>query len=178
MKIIASICLFLLFACQLKAQEDEAIVRKVADNVLKNDAFQFEGVYNNQTYSSGKDIPDTVTVRLRSPYAGWFYVNGVLNMAMIDLGDFLKEQKYTDHAIQHVTFSLENYKYFENRKNQNDRRVPFRPIINIRELDDCGSMGASVIEVYQKVNNPEFKKYIDRAANHITNLQERLEDGT
>ncbi len=178
MKLITSICLILFFSCQIKAQEDEDIVRKVADNVLKNDAFQFEGVYNKQIYNSAKDFPDTLTVRLKSNYAGWFYVNGVLNMAMIDLGDFLKDEKYTNHAIQHVTFSLENYKYFENRKSTNDRRLPFRPIITIRELDDCGAMGASVIEVYKRVNNPQFRNYIDRTANHISNVQERLEDGT
>jgi hypothetical protein len=88
----------------LKAQEDETIVRKIADNVLRNDAFQFEGVYNKQTYNSGKDIPDTLSVRFKSMYAGWFYVNGVLNMAMIDLGDFLKDEKYTDDT--HGTGSL------------------------------------------------------------------------
>jgi rhamnogalacturonyl hydrolase YesR len=178
MKLITSICLLSLFPYLLKAQEDEAIVRKVADNVLKNDAFQFEGVYNKQTYYFGKDIPDTVTVRLKSNYAGWFYVNGVLNMAMIDLGDFLKDEKYTNHAIQHVSFSLENYKYFINRKYSNERRTPFRPIINIRELDDCGAMGASVIEVYKKVSKPEYREYIDRTANHITKVQDRLADST
>jgi rhamnogalacturonyl hydrolase YesR len=99
-------------------------------------------------------------------------------MAMIDLGDFLKDEKYTNHAIQHVSFSLENVRYFEKRDNTNYRRQPFRPIINIRELDDCGAMGASVIEVYKRVNNPLFKTYIDRAANHISNLQDRLADGT
>ena len=148
MKFLTSICLLLLFSYQINAQEDEAIVRKVADNVLKNDAFLFEGVYNNQTYSSGKEIPDTLTVRLKSSYAGWFYVNGVLNIAMTDLGDFLKDEKYTNHAIQHVTFSLENYKYFENRKNPNDRRVPFRSIINTRELDDCWAMDGSCVPRY------------------------------
>lgn len=178
MKHLAFICLLFLCSSLLKAQEDEAIVRKVADNVLKNDAFQFEGVNNGVTYNSGKDIPDSVTVRLKSNYAGWFYVNGVLNMAMIDLGDLLKEEKYTNHAIEHVTFSLENYKYFENRMTVNDRLSPYRPISSIRELDDCGAMGASVIEVYNRVKNPEFKKYIDRAANHISNIQDRLEDGT
>jgi len=96
MKLIICICLIVLFSNPLKAQEDETIVRKIADNVLKNDAFQFEGVYNNQTYNSGKDVPDTVTVRLKSGYSGWYYVNGVLNMAMIDLGDFLKDEKYPD----------------------------------------------------------------------------------
>jgi rhamnogalacturonyl hydrolase YesR len=162
----------------IKAQNDETIIRKVADNVLAKDAFQLEGVNNNQTYTSGKDVPDTVTIRLKSSYAMWAYVNGVLNMAMIDLGDFLKDEKYTNHAIQHVSFSLDNYKYFENRKNQNDRRLPFRPIITITKLDDCGAMGASVIEVYQKVNKPEFRAYIDRVANYISTVQDRLNDGT
>jgi rhamnogalacturonyl hydrolase YesR len=178
MKLFVTACLWLLFSFLINAQNDEAIVRQVADNVLKNDAFQFEGVYNKQTYNSGKDIPDTLSVRFKSNYAGWFYVNGVLNMAMIDLGDFLKDEKYTNHAIQHVSFSLENVRYFEKRDNTNYRRQPFRPIINIRELDDCGAMGASVIEVYKRVNNPLFKTYIDRAANHISNLQDRLADGT
>jgi len=178
MKLIVSAFMFLIFPFLINAQTDEAIVRQVADNVLKNDAFQFEGVYNKQIYNSGKDVPDTVAVRLKSNFAGWFYVNGVLNMAMIDLGDFLKDEKYTNHAIQHVSFSLENVRYFEKRDNTNYRRQPFTPIINIRSLDDCGAMGASVIEVYKRVNNPLFKTYIDRAANHISNLQDRLADGT
>ncbi len=181
MKKLIALYLLLLSTCLVNAQitdKDSTVVKKIADNVLKNDAFQFEGVFNKQIYNSGKDIPDTTTVRFKSSYAGWFYVNGVLNMAMIDLSNFLNDEKYANHAIQHISFSMDNYKYFENRKQTKARRYPFSQIINMRELDDCGAMGASVIEVYRKNNKPELKAYIDKAANHITNIQDRLEDGT
>ena len=179
MKRLLTICILVINASFIYAQNDEAIVRKIADNVLKNDNFAFEGVFNHQIYLSGKDIPDTVMVKIKSGYSGWYYVNGVLNMAMIDLGNFVNDEKYTNHAIQQVSFGLDNFKYFEKRlATTNLRRVPFREVISIRELDDCGAMGASVIDVYQKTSKPELKTYIDRAANHITNIQERLIDGT
>jgi rhamnogalacturonyl hydrolase YesR len=158
--------------------KDSVIVRKVADNVLKNTSFQFEGIANKQVYNSAKDIPDTVPVKFKSSYAGWFYVNGVLNMAMVDLSNFTKDEKYINHAIQHITFALDNYKYFKNRETLKVKKYPYRELVNTKELDDCGAMGASVIEVYQKTNKPEFKAYIEKAANHITKVQDRLADGT
>ncbi|HEY4789324.1 MAG TPA: glycoside hydrolase family 88 protein [Bacteroidales bacterium] len=181
MKKLFIICSFLLFTIIGKTQttdKDSVVLKKVADNVLKSDAFQFEGVYNKQIYNSGKAIPDTVTLKVKSSYAGWYYVNGVLNMAMIDLSNFLKEEKYANHAIQHVSFGLDNYKYFEKRKELNQKRYPLSQIVDMRELDDCGAMGASVIEVYWKTKNPDLKAYIDKTANHITNIQDRLDDKT
>lgn len=54
----------------------------------------------------------------------------------------------------------------------------FGQLWNFKELDDCGAMGAAVIEVYQYDKKPEYQKYIENAANHIMNGQDRLEDGT
>jgi rhamnogalacturonyl hydrolase YesR len=99
-------------------------------------------------------------------------------MAMVDLSNFLNDEKYFNHANQHITFALDNYKYFKNRESLKIRRYPYREIVNTKELDDCGAMGASVIEVYQKTNKPDLKAYIEKAANHITNIQDRLADGT
>jgi unsaturated rhamnogalacturonyl hydrolase len=178
MKQLLVIMLSLLFPILMNAQEDEIILRKVADNVLKNDAFQFEGIFNKQVYNSAKDIPDSVLVKVKSGYAGWYYVNGVLNMAMIDLADFVHDEKYSNHALQHITFAFDNYKYFENRKNPKDKKPPYVQIFKMGKLDDCGAMGASVIEVYKKNPKPEFKAYIDKAANYISNVQDRLDDGS
>jgi rhamnogalacturonyl hydrolase YesR len=178
---LVTVCILLFIALTANAQNtdsDSVALRKIADNILKNDAFQFEGVFNKQTYDSGKDIPDTVAVKFKNSYAGWFYVNGVLNIAMIDLSNFLNDEKYAGHAIKHIYFSMSNYKYFEKFKDSKQRNYPFRQIVNTRELDDCGAMGASVIEVYQKTHQPGLKAYIDKAANHISNVQERLTDGT
>ena len=51
-------------------------------------------------------------------------------------------------------------------------------MVRTGELDDCGAMGGGLIEVYRKNKNEEYKAYIDKAAQHMLNEQERLDDGT
>jgi rhamnogalacturonyl hydrolase YesR len=48
----------------------------------------------------------------------------------------------------------------------------------MEELDDCGAMGASVIEVYRRDQQERYRVYIDQAANHILTRQSRMKDGT
>jgi len=48
----------------------------------------------------------------------------------------------------------------------------------MKERDDCGAMGAAVINVYQLDTKNEYKAYIDSAAQHILYGQHRLADGT
>ena len=42
-----------------------------------------------------------------------------LNLAMLDLGAYLKDKKYTNYAIDHVAFGFANYKTFEQRFKHN-----------------------------------------------------------
>jgi unsaturated rhamnogalacturonyl hydrolase len=159
---------------------DEVVVGTIADNILNNAEFGFVGYQNRQTYTSTRDIPDNVEVRFKSPFAGWHYTNGVLNMAMINLSDFLNEEKYFDFAAKHIAFGMDNYKFFQKRF-KNDRPhyyYPFGQLWTMSELDDCGAMGASMIDVYKKVKKTVYKEYIENTARHITEVQERLDDGT
>ncbi|MEO5564854.1 MAG: glycoside hydrolase family 88 protein [Chitinophagaceae bacterium] len=189
--ILVTTVLFLAVAsmAQPAPNNDEEVIRKVADNILQTALFEFEGVYNKETYKKAADVPDTVSVRIKSPYGGWGYTNGVLNMAMINLSDYLNDPKYTNYSQQQVAFAFDNYKVFEERYkksvagNPNPttgaiRRFPFSALFVMRELDDCGAMGASVMDVYEKVKRPEYREYIDKAAKHITQIQDRLKDGT
>lgn len=41
----------------------------------------------------------------------------------------------------------------------------------MNELDDCGAIGASIIEVYKSDSQERYKEYIDKAADHILNKQ-------
>lgn len=43
---------------------------------------------SDKTYTSAAEIPEGTRVRFNSEYIGWYYVNGVINMAMIDLGEY------------------------------------------------------------------------------------------
>jgi unsaturated rhamnogalacturonyl hydrolase len=191
-----SICLFLLIHPGIAQQapdsiRDEEVIRRVADKIISESFWEFQGVYNNQIYKSSKDIPDTVQVRLRSGYAGWGYPNGVLNMALLNLSDFLNEAKYADHTKNQIAYAFDNYKVFEQRYNkvqaanasvavtpQVRRGFPYSALFVMRELDDCGAMGASVLDVYKTVKRDDYLEYIKKAANHITTIQDRFPDGT
>ena len=159
---------------------DEDAIRAVADNILKQPVTQFVGVKNGEIYNSTSEIPEGIEVKFKSPLTEWHYSNGVLDMAMISLGEFLNEPKYTEYAKHHVKFGFDNYEYFKDRfkNDRNHWHWPFGQLWNFKELDDCGAMGAAVIEVYELDNNPKYKEYIENAANHIMNAQDRLIDGT
>ncbi len=187
-------CLFLLLQQNIAQSaadsiSDEEVLRRVADKIISETIYEFEGLYNKQTYISSKEVPDTATVRIKSGYAGWGYPNGVLNIAMLNLSKFLNDTKYADHTKKQVAFVFDNYKVFEQRYSkalaanpamtvQQRRRFPFSSHYVMRELDDCGAMGASLLDVYQTVKRDDYLTYIKKAANHITTIQDRFPDGT
>lgn len=159
---------------------NEALVRKIADQILKESVLGFEGVYNKKLYKSSLDIPDTVKVKYVSPYTGWHYTHGVLNMAMINLGNYLNEPKYKNYPAQHIAFGFDNYKVFEKRFKHDVKHYtyPYGEFFTMQELDDFGAMSASMIEVYRDAKLPEYKTYLDKAAKHLTEDRVRLKDGT
>lgn len=159
---------------------DEVIIRKIADRIIASHTFGFIGATSGKNYASAKEIPAGEQVRFAGEYSGWFYANGVLNIAMLDLSDYFKDEKYANMAKQQVAQGLNNYKDFQTRlqSGTSGQNIPYRQMFAIRELDDCGAMGASVMEVMFHGNFPAYRTYIDSAARHITSLQERLADGT
>jgi unsaturated rhamnogalacturonyl hydrolase len=159
---------------------DEAIVRGIADRILAETKYGFTATAGDISYNSAKEIPDGTSVRFKSEYLGWHYVNGVINMAMIDLGEFLQDDRYTQHCVNQVYFGFDNYKVFQTRYTPDMPRwgYPYRELFAIMELDDCGSMGASAIEAFYKKPSQVLRDYFDRVADHILNKQERLPDKT
>ncbi len=174
-------CLMLTIALQSQDMDiDEIVVRRIAGYILDHTELSFITADGQHTYLTVKDIPDDVEVQLKSTFGEWHYTNGVLNMAMIDLAKYTGEEKYFDYAAGHVAFGMDNYKFFQKRF-RHDRPhyyYPFGQLWTMGELDDCGAMGASMIEVYQKIKRDDYREYIGNTAMHITERQERLDDGT
>ena len=161
-------------------KSDEEAIRAVADNILKQPVTQFVGVNNGIVYNDTSEIPEGVDVKFKSPLTEWHYSNGVLDMAMIKLGEYLNDDKYLEYAKKHVAFGFANYNYFKDRfrGDRNHWHWPFGQLWNFKELDDCGAMGAAIVEVNKIDPRPEYLTYMQNTANHILNGQVRLEDGT
>ena len=173
----AIVFLIPLFAQDTLETKNKLVV--VANGILKDATFQFVDQKTGIRYTSTEKIPAAAQVKPESPYNDWRYWNGVLNIAMIRLSEALNERSYAEFVRRNITFNFDSYKYFQSKYNNEGKwNYPFGQLFVMEELDDCGAMGASVIEVYRNDKQERYRKYIDQAANHILFKQARLEDGT
>ena len=167
---------------ETKAQdtlETKEKLHTIADAILKNATFQFIDKESGVHFVPTEKISPDVQLLPESPYTDWRYWNGVLNIAMLKLGEVLNEPNYTKFPIKNIAFSFDNYQYFKDKYKDEGKWVyPFGQFFIMEELDDCGAMGGSVIEVYRQDKQDRYKKYIAQAAEHIIKKQARLEDGT
>ncbi len=170
------------FPAGVLAQSDtrtRSSLRSIADAILKDATFGFVDVQNGQRYSSLTDVPPGVRLRIESGNNDWRYWNGVLNIAMKRLGEALHDTSYALFPEKNIAFCFDSGPYFKVRNKEESKwDYPFGQFFRMEELDDCGAMGASVIETYRHDPQERYKKYIDLAANHITKVQARMEDGT
>jgi len=182
-RIMLFVITFLLVAT-LYAQNnnvDELVVKRVADYILQHGELSFKDINNGKVYKSTDEIPEGAKVRFSSPFGGWHYTNGVLNMALINLSDFLNDEKYADYAAAHIAFGMDNYKYFQNRYKKEygpHYLFPFGQLWTMQELDDFGAMGASMMDIYKTVKRDDYKEYIENGAKRLSEGQDRLDDGT
>jgi rhamnogalacturonyl hydrolase YesR len=159
--------------------ETKKALRCVADAILKNATFGFVDLKTGRRFAIPGDAPPGAELQLESPYTDWRYWNGVLNIAMIRLGEVLAESTYTNFSAKNIAFSFDSYRYFEKLyEGQSKWEYPFGERFILEELDDCGAMGASLIEVYRRDPQERYRAYMDEAAKHIILKQPRLADGT
>lgn len=154
-------------------------LRLVADAVVRDGPLRFVDADNGQKFTTTKEAPENARLRLESPYADWRYWNGVLNLAMIRLGNAMQRPEYADFAWKNIAFAFDNSEYFKTRYSKEGKwDRPFGQYFFMEELDDCGAMGAGVIEIQRHSPEKRYQSYINQAANHVLKKQARLKDGT
>jgi len=182
---VASFSIPLIF-CSCEKQDSpldalltEQKLRLVADAVLADATFRFIDQNSGEIYTNPEAAPLDARLHPESAYNDWRYWNGVLNLAMLKLGDLLDTEAYREFAPKNVAFAFDHYPYFEERWNGESKwEYPFGQRFILEELDDGGAMGASVIEVYRNDPQERYREYIDQVADHILTRQGRLTDGT
>src|SRR4030042_2889046 len=94
---------------------DETVVRSIADRILAETQYGFVTRSGSLTYNTAIEVPEDTLVNFKSRTLDWHYTNGVINMAMADLGDFLHEDKYARHCVNQIYFAMDTYRVFEGR---------------------------------------------------------------
>ena len=162
-------------------------LEKVASRILGETTFKFVDTETGKTYDSTNGLPLKTSVRVESRYNNWHYTNGVLNIGMKELGSLLDNQDYKEFADKNFDFVFNHgdLDYFKRLYEQEKEKswvdvykVNWHMFFRMARLDDCGTIGASLIEVYEKDQNEAYKDYIDLVAHHLIKTEPRLIDNT
>lgn len=166
----------------------EETAKLIAERIINSTTYLFENKNTGETYKNVKNLPLSQDIRVQSKYNQWHYTNGVTNIALMELGDELKDKKYEQYILKNMNFVFNegNLEYFRQQYDnafkeggwQAIRSLSWHMIFRGKRLDDNGPMGASLIELQRRYPNSEFLKYINETAHHLNHAEPRLADGT
>lgn len=97
---------------------------------------------------------------------------------MLELSKITNEKKYQQFSTRNYQFVFENLGFFENMYKAGIRNTGMDRFFEMKMLDDCGAMGAGLLEVFQVDKQKKYREYIDKTANYILTKQDRLADST
>ncbi|MFW5645279.1 MAG: glycoside hydrolase family 88/105 protein [Bacteroidota bacterium] len=164
---------------QDKTTEDRKILELIADGIIQETTYDFYNADKDKVLDKITDKSFESDIRVNSPYNDWKYWNGVLNIAFLRLYETFQDERYREFPLKYYDFAFKYGPMFEeNHKGQSKHRYSFGQFFTFEQLDDCGAMGAGLIEVNAIDPREEYQEYIDKAASYIMNDQDRLPDNT
>jgi len=178
MKKIAFLLCLLLSLAGFSQNSSEEIVRRVADHIIQTTSFQFVNIKTSEKFASTKGKDTTNNVKAESKFNKWQYVNGVLTVGMVRIASVLQDHKYSDYSAKNFNFIFDNLGYFKRMFNAGNNGIEYRPVFNIRSLDDCGSMAAGLLDVYAFDKRNDYLDYLKWVGDYIMNKQVKFPDGT
>jgi rhamnogalacturonyl hydrolase YesR len=109
----------------------------------------------------------------------WSYPMGVVLAAMLQITDVTGDTSFQDYTFKNFDFIFTHLPYFKRQAAQfGPQNLGYGRMLDMRELDHCGAIGAALIKANTVRPDPRYKEGIDLAAAHILTRQLRLPDGT
>jgi unsaturated rhamnogalacturonyl hydrolase len=156
----------------------EEVTRRVADHVLGSTSFTVINRDTGERSTVANGLAYSRSVAVESPYNQWEYWNGVLDLALVRMGQKLHDPKYVDYSRRNMAFVFSSLPYFQRQYREGVKESSFFQFFRMGKLDDCGAMSAGLADVYGVDPRPEYRAYLNRAAAFILGKQSRLPDGT
>jgi unsaturated rhamnogalacturonyl hydrolase len=156
----------------------ETVLRSIAANVVGGSSFRIIDTKTGETYSESENLPVDERYRVESPYNGWKYWNGVLNIAFLKMAETLNDEDFISYVSKNVNFVFNHENYFRKQYEAGICADDMNQRFIFSMLDDCGAMGAGIIENYKLDPQKRYRGYIDMVADYIMNKEHRLQDGT
>jgi unsaturated rhamnogalacturonyl hydrolase len=109
----------------------------------------------------------------------WTYSMGVVLAGMLQAAAVTGDARFADYTVRNYDFIFDHIEYFRAQaKAFGPQRDGYRRLLEMRELDDCGAIGAALIKTLAVKDDPRYRAAIELVDTHIRTKQMRLPDGT
>jgi rhamnogalacturonyl hydrolase YesR len=178
LKLILTLLINVLCLNNISAQNNGSATFKVADNIIESTSFKIINKKTKELFDNTNGLPVSAEYEMDSPYHRWEYMNGVLAIGMIRLSEVSGNEKYKLYALNNYRYIFDNLEYFKKQHENGIRNPSVFQYFEMGLLDHCGAMSAGLCDVYEFDSQKEYKEYLNRAANYISNDELRLDDRT
>jgi unsaturated rhamnogalacturonyl hydrolase len=160
--------------------EIKIVLDRIREHFVRSTPYQIIDTTTGQPVTDLSKPAKTAGIDLRKgEFNDWTYSMGVVLAAMIQVSEITGDAGFQDYAIRNFDFIFDHLAFFRQQAREfGPQSYGYRRLIEMRELDDCGAIGAALIRAYAKKPDPRYKEGIDLAAAHILTKQLRLPDGT
>jgi len=115
----------------------------------------------------------------KGEFNDWTYSMGVVLAAMLHVSEVTGDKTFSAYTLKNFDFIFDHLDYFRRQaKEFGPQTYGYRRLLEMRELDDCGAIGAALVKAYALKQDPRYREGINLVDEHIGKRQMRLADGT
>jgi len=160
--------------------EIKAALDRIRDHFVRSTPYRIIDTSTGQPITDLSTPVKTAGVDNREgEFNDWSYSMGVVLAAMLQVTEVTGDTTFQDYTFKNFDFIFTHLPYFRKQAAQfGPQNRGYGRMIDMRELDHCGAIGAALLKANAKRADARYKEGIDLAATHILTRQLRLPDGT
>jgi unsaturated rhamnogalacturonyl hydrolase len=160
--------------------EIKAVLDKIRDHFVRSTPYR---VIDTGTGAPITDLGKPTRTAGIDTKAGefndWTYSMGVVLAGMLQVSEVTGDKTFAAYTFKNFDFIFDHLDYFRRQaKEFGPQAAGYRRLIEMRELDDCGAIGAALVKAYAVRQDARYKEGIALVDEHIAKRQMRLADGT
>ena len=160
--------------------EIKATLDRIRDHFVRSTPYHIIDTQTGAVITDLSKPTKTAGLDLRAgQFNDWDYPMGVVLAAMLHVSDVTGDPSYSAYTFKNFNFLYDHVEYFRKQAELfGPQTYGLRRMLEFRELDDCGAIGAALIKANRQKPDARYRATIDRIANHISHKNFRLPDGT
>jgi unsaturated rhamnogalacturonyl hydrolase len=160
--------------------EIKAVLDRIRDHFVRTTPYT---VVDTATYAPITDFTRPIRTAgidtRKGEFNDWTYSMGVVLAGMLQVTEVTGDKTFSAYTLKNFDFIFDHLDYFRRQaKEFGSQPGAYRRMLEMRELDDCGAIGAALVKAYAYKPDPRYREGIGLVDEHIGKKQMRLKDGT